>query len=721
MATMVIELSGLAGLGTKFQGDLYSTTPRPNLRYLMGDSQMAGGFWNPFKNYGYLSPANKSITAITGSPSARLISSEYDPINDVAYFAESSNKLLKLDGLDDTSLAAAYTITNTERIYQDLEMYQINGTRVLLAAISADDIGNDRLSVGFIELDENSGPSRLDLRVVGTGRDVDQNNFSAGGNVKFAQSFDPIDVGLEVRKLRLRLAKGLVSPDYNFKVSIQTDSAGSPNGTDLVSVTKSTSILKGINREGDDVYFDFGTSPTLNLGTTYWVVIEPVTVGDLANGSIYWYSTESNEGFYTAGVPKRYNAGTWQNLKASTNTTFDVSFIASESSTWWTQSATGEDDTTPINIGLTNFLQKADNGFCYWFTGNYVHKLDGGLSGGPLGTITTDVLIFPSYFSCVDAIDTNGLMYIAVQASPALGSTTTRSYLGDTCGVYVWDRQTTITRTRDFIPFVGVREIRKIFQTREGDIRAIVINNDREVEIKSLSNGTWQTLWTLGVDAYPQYRDSLTVINNYVVWQAKDGKIYASGKATAQDKEGLFIIGDISTNSSGTFTPGILLTGDEVVSGQQQALFNSWNDGSTAKLSKWYPHGTGTIDSVSQLPHQGDIYSPVYFMPQMSTIQSLLFYCIPGETNNTDIIATIKIYFNQSTTASMPTGMTKTITKADIVKGYFQLEVNKPYVNSVQVEIEYNTAMPMGTSDFCPSNVIVQYEPTKTSTKSTPN
>ena len=81
--------------------------------------------------------------------------------------------------------------------------------------------------------------------------------------------------------------------------------------------------------------------------------------------------------------------------------------------------------------------------------------------------------------------------------------------------------------------------------------------------------------------------------------------------------------------------------------------------------------------------------------------------------------ATIKFYANQSATPYM----TKYVTRADIYKGYVSFEINKPYVNSFQMEIEYfnstnlnnyGTFTPVGVCDFAPFYAELVYEPTTT-------
>lgn len=706
MAKLVLDLTGAKGLTTKYAGDVHDSSSQPHLRYTATEGEMVSGIYNPFKKYGYLSPTSNVKEDLTGTLTSLVTTAEYDSVNDLIYIAESTkiHTINGADGLTITNLKS-YS-TNTPN---DLEIYQMYDTRVLSMTIDSNDDHYYNLQAGFLPLDLNSGGYYLHSNPVEQ-EIAYQYDMQTAQDVKMAQKIYKYDTySTTVRKIRLRMAQAITSGiNYNFKVTLQNDSAGSPDGTALATYTASTSTLKGINRDGDDVFIDFGSS--ISVANDFWIVIEPVTVGDLSNGGLYVYGTNGGTTLYSGGTAKRYNAGSWQVLDGSATISLDFS-VLDESSTWWNRVSTGvANDIDDINNGTTNFMQKADNGMCYWFTGNAVHKLDGSLAGGIIGSITRDVLVFPSSMVCMDAVDTNGLMYIGVQTSPRSGATTTRAFNGDVCGVYVWDRLSTVVRTRDFIPLPGAREIRKVFQTREGDVRAITINNDRKVEIRVLTNSAFKVTYELDESAYPPYRDSLSYMNNHVIWMGVDGLIYALGKTSPSDAEGLYIIGDMTTFSTGAFTAGIIVPVNEPASGNQQAVYVSFLDGSTSKMIKWYPHGVGTINSVAQKANQGNVYTGVKYLPLLSDVKDMVIYCAPGTNTTTDTVATVKLYFNQSATA----GMTKTITKKDVSRGYIHIDIGKSFINAIQAEIEWDTSLTMGTDDFTPTMAIINYTATDT-------
>lgn len=698
MAKTILDLTGSKGLTTKFQGDLHDTSPQPHLRYLGEDGQMASGIYNPFKKNGYLTPANNTYSTITGTIAGSIVASVYDSVNDVAYFADNAldPSLLSLDGLDDTSLTQVYGLSSLDSL-TDLELYQLNGKRILLfAGVFGQNYKGH--TVGILPLDDGSGPALLDSKVIESGVSLVDEVVNVSGVTRLAQRFGGEDVSSQIKKIRLRLGAG-GTQSYTITVAIQADSAGVPSGTDLVTAAAPSSLLKSINVRGGDVYFTFPSTLSVFSGT-YWIVL----TANAASDSLFWYRTSSDKTLYAAGAVFQFD-GSWSLINA--NESFDFSILTGRTSTWWSDDA-GVTDLFP-DESLTSFLQKADNGFCYWFTGHRVHKLDGGLSGGGRGTIVSDILLFPEYLSCVDAIDINSNMYIAIQSSPIQGAAVNRSYLADVAGVYIWDRQSTVLGTRNYITLPGIREIRKIFQTRDGVIKVITINNDRMVEIWGLSNSNFVLLDQLGVGAYPVFRDSVTMLNGFVIWSAYDGRTYAYGKVSAGDKDRVFIIGNQTTQTANAFTSGVLLTGNEVASGQQQAVFMSWIDNITGKLSKWYPHGTGTIDSNVQRPDQGDIFTLVQQVPSMTTIDRIRIIMLPYAGSGTTAVANIKIFFNQSTTA----WATKPVTANDIAKGYMEIPIRQSNVNSYQLEVEYVTTTTLGTSEFNPIYAEVTYQTEK--------
>lgn len=199
-------------------------------------------------------------------------------------------------------------------------------------------------------------------------------------------------------------------------------------------------------------------------------------------------------------------------------------------------------------------------------------------------------------------------------------------------------------------------------------------------------------------------------------------------KVRAKDSSGNTILsysGTPTITSTGTlsigsgvtpaFTNGVLSSHNVQYSNTGSFTITS-TDGATT--------GTSASFDIFQLTniqqHQGNIFTPVRFFPSMSTVKHINIFMAPTSgISGTNEEAAIKFYFNQSATASF----TKYVTRNDIAKGYVSFEINKPYVNAMQLEIEYfnsenlnpsGTYSNLGVADFSPSFAEVIYEPTTT-------
>lgn len=390
--------------------------------------------------------------------------------------------------------------------------------------------------------------------------------------------------------------------------------------------------------------------------------------------------------------------------------------------------ASNDDDwisTAPANPlssqGLTNdaFMRVADNGFAYLLMDNQVHKIDGTSTGGANGTITANALLFPTDFQIVDGIDYRGFMFLAIhQNTDGIRGGESVRVLNSKVGVYIWDRLTTVVNTRDFIPLEGVKEIRNMYVSPQGDLRLVVVNSERTTEIRQYTGAKFEIIEEVGLSAYPQFHDSLEVVSNSTMWLGIDGNIYAHGKISFRDNESIYKIGNLpeATAGSGIQTGAILFGGSNTDSSTagfkitKNGLFMSYIDSSSNKdVVEWDIYGTGA-DGVSALQEQGDVYTIVKLLPQMSTLTNAEIYCFPIGTTGSSTAATIKFYANQSSTAFK----TKTVTRDEASRGYVNVELNKPFVNSLQIEIEFSSSTAIGTSDFAPSTAVINYEPTRT-------
>lgn len=401
---------------------------------------------------------------------------------------------------------------------------------------------------------------------------------------------------------------------------------------------------------------------------------------------------------------------------AISNLTYDT---ATDDLTWLTATVSGAFANT---YKAPAFMRVADNGFAYFFNGNEVHKFDGTTAGGANGTVTANSLLFPITYRICDALDNRGAMYIAIrQGITALGvgnSGTTP------CGVFVWDRSTTVASPQDFIQVRGVKDIKKIYISPSGTLRIMVLNADNVVQIREYNGNTFITVDEIGsvggiaYEAWPFYHDSFTQANNVVVWGGKDGYIYAHGHVLPGDKDAVYIIGKVPSADPAASVGAILYLGGSEYTGTagfknfRIGLIISYRETSTtsdAFIKLWDMYGVGNTANATGTQSTAGIYTLVKFLPQMSTVKHIDIYMGPSVTSSSTTAANVSIYFNQSATA----WATKAVTLADCAKGYKRIEVNKPYVNSVQLKIAH-AGVTMGNDEFFPSFANVIYESTDT-------
>lgn len=401
------------------------------------------------------------------------------------------------------------------------------------------------------------------------------------------------------------------------------------------------------------------------------------------------------------------NAGFWQNQTAS----FDFDVVLNQYNNLIgpiTETAALNTFIEPNDSNV--FLHSAQNGFMYIFTNNRVSKFEGDDITGAMGTFTPDVLVFPSYISAIDAVDQNSLVYIAIESS-SLDNPDYRTFPANTIGVYSWDYQSILESIRNYYPAPGARNIKRIFLNSEGELRLITIGENRFTEVRGLSGGKFQVLFTLGLSSYPANRDSLNYIDNMVTWIGADGFMYALGKVIPNGKEGIYKIGDTNGNAVGTYTPGIITIGNKESTQSRDGILISYKDSTSGnKLVKWYPHGVGTINSVAQTANAGNVYTLVLQLPTLAKINYVRFFHAPIGTQSATTRGTIKTYLNQSTVLAR----TDTVTAKDIATGYMYIKLGQALqanVFALQFALSWPTTGAMSTStDWMPRFVEVDYE-----------
>ena len=734
---LILDLSGRKGLAKKFAGDLNSTSANPSRRYSGAEGQFADGIFNPLVNYGYMSPANNTFATVSGAVNAHIISTQYDSINDDVYFAEDGTSIWHLDGLDDTSLTLDRAISYPNATLNDLETYELNGVPTLFYVYtSGTEVANFDMTTGF---------------------SASVNSISLGGRINPVASAEPVLTASERvtgSGSSTTISDSITVPSGSNQVGIaivMTYNTTAPSSATWNGVAMSSSNSGSATIGATEFTFHIFRiiAPTTGTVTGTWGAgvtnrvmhafvfdnahqTTPYTLSSLeadtdtdithnitisAVNQLPFTSVFSTAATHTFASGQVEITNATNNAGTDSSSYFSMAAIrvkvgtadlpfASADDDWLTSTVTGAFYQTVTTDN--NFLVNADNGFSYVFAENAIHKIDGSIAGGETGSITQDVLVFPSYFSIADAVDTRGRMYIGVQANPISGDEDARTYSEGVAGVYMWDRQSTVVGVRDFIPLYGVRDIKKIYVEPGGDVRAICIGDDRFVQIRSISSGYGKIIKTLGISAYPEKRDGLKVVNNMTTWLGADGIFYLHGKLNEEETEELFKFGSMTSAATGAFTTGAIFVGHEESTQSRQGIIFSFEDTASDKVRRWYPHGQGTISSVAQTGNQGDVYSLVKYLPGLSKIQDIDLVMMPGGTAGSTTLATVKVYTNQ--TASSPASYT--ITQDDTLRGFKRLPLNKTNIHAIQMEIEWATGTTLGADDFHPAYASINYEPT---------
>jgi hypothetical protein len=189
--------------------------------------------------------------------------------------------------------------------------------------------------------------------------------------------------------------------------------------------------------------------------------------------------------------------------------------------------------------------------------------------------------------------------------------------------------------------------------------------------------------------------------------------VYSFGNIAPGDTDNFYRFGQLVPNDS---TFGMMFYGGQSagnVSGDNwdevESFYISYDDGSP-QVKLWAPHANADGDYPNQVSEQGDVYTPVTYLPQMSTLKNIEIYCARTSLSDSTTLATLKFYINQSTTPFL----TKTVKAEDAVRGYIDIALDKPFVNSFQMEVEWNNSLALSEDLFYPSQAIVRYERTST-------
>lgn len=378
--------------------------------------------------------------------------------------------------------------------------------------------------------------------------------------------------------------------------------------------------------------------------------------------------------------------------------------------TWLSGTATGG-----FNTGATTQTRMviADNGFMYVLDGNAVHKVDGTTDGGASGTVTANVLLFPSFFTLVDATDFRGLMWIGVIQSPIDPFATSLSSPAGV-GIYVWDRQSTRVSMTDFIYIPGVMGIKAVF-SYENTCYCFAISNSKFTQIRAYDGKNFTVVKQLGYNAYPRYPKSVVQLSNGFMWLGVDGIMYFYGRPIPSADNGLFQIGDISANIAGgtTFSQTGAITAVSTnlsstageASIQDMIILTYTDTGVNAYIKQYLPY-VAYANSAVVTGNTGLMKTLVYQLPKLSTVDFITLYFPPLSSGGATSSLAVDVYLNQSTTSTATT----TLTLDDGTRGYHVIPVGKTNVNFIQIGFTWvATGL---TSAIMLSSADIEYTPT---------
>lgn len=438
----------------------------------------------------------------------------------------------------------------------------------------------------------------------------------------------------------------------------------------------------------------FGTSGPgkINIYTTPDTTTATSNFTQYATGGIYDFEIYQLNGVRKIFVASYDIAGVAGYVGVTDGTTFTYNWSNGATSTLYTGTVVGS-GTFPT----PPFLRLASNGFMYIFSSNGVHKVDGTTTGGTGGTITANALTLSATQMCVDAVDYKNMMYIAVQNVGGIAPTPSTDKYEDACGVMIWDRVSTQVGTRDFITLGGLKSINRLFIGHDGKMRMICTTNDTSVQLREFNGTTFETIFEFGNYAAPQWWDQLCVTGYATMWVGNDSKIYAHGRAGFGFPNAVYVINAITGATVDMGQRGFLyyVNGSEGTNAEA-IIYNfktsAGSESTTEKKLFNYVNSSGSLPSGYSGSLSNAIYeelkTKVYKLPFSSSVNDVIVYFAPCTGSaSTEVVGSIKLYFNNSTTAFK----TINLTRNDVIRGYYSIPVNKHFVHCVQIGIDFST------------------------------
>lgn len=476
-----------------------------------------------------------------------------------------------------------------------------------------------------------------------------------------------------------------ISTNLNYSVT-QVD----PVNSAIYFMDTGTAMILGV--------LDSFSDTSIAVGTTF------VDVRGASDMEIYTVNG-TRKLFYAYKAPSGGDIGI-ADITAVTPTSYDK--------TWLSTTATGSTTLGALN---EHKLQKSDNGLMYVLDGAAVHKIDGTTNGGTNGTFTANVLLFPATITSVDSIDYGGNIWIALHDSPVkpyssndtvISSNSLSSSLNNApiyAGVFVWDRLSSVSSSKDFVQISGIKAIRKMFVT-DNIPHCITLSSANRTQVRKLNGRSFDVVEETSFGALPMFRDSVGEVQNGIIWLGHDGKWMFYGKPTPSANYGLFSLGDLSKSTTVASGGAIAVVGRNVTSQASETIYFGYQDinGTDPNAGIWFPFATTNLSSANINCGNSGFRSLATKFPKLSKIDSVtLFYppvAVSGTTENLDM----NLYLNQSTTG----WGTTTLTHDDAARGYKYVAVGEPGVNHLQLGLDWKTDVAISDA-ITPSSLEVEY------------
>ncbi len=775
MAQLVIDLSGKEGLARNFHGDLHSLTPTPQLMYEAKEGELVSGVFNTELRKGYLAPSTDTTSAMTLSTPAgtQFGSYEYDYNNDQIILLDRLNSVYKLDSSIDTSVSligkfesSSYADRKWDALY-DTQIYELNGEKyiyfigkgITMGSGPVTTLGATTAAVAYITASVSIHPAASTKPTI----QASARNFTAATATTTTQSLT-IPAGTNQLLVVIAMwAANTTASTCTWNGTAMTSigsSTTSPSsrvwvlpapaqGTFNAVVTWSTTSAdrlvyvfvvdnaKQASPQADEDFVRQQAGSPLTTEVRYSIPFTStnalnVLAGYIRNDQVATLSGVGSTVFDSSntwgGTGRDYllqMSATGYGLQAA-NSSLPLTSTGSEN--WLTGRAIGSFVQT-ITTDYA-FMRVSDNGFAYIFADNAVHKVDGTITGGSNGTVTKNVLLFPNYFRIVDALDYRSRLYIGLHQYQTTISSVNKINLPGKCGLFVWNRSSTQLSSADFIELPGVKEIKKIYASSDGVLKLITVSDNGLTELRQFgyndSGGVvFPVQSTLSIGGHNQFPDGLVTSGPSAVWLANDGNVYSEKENKITILHQAKVPGTTTATVANNISSGTVVfsSGQETSSSgfrdYKQGYLLSYLDGATHVFEKLYPFDLTTGSNSNQTPNIGNVYSAVKYIPVTSIVRNVRIYNAPIAGTGTGTIATVKLFFNQSTSATVPSGMTKSINKNEAKRGYVDFKINNPYLHSIQIKIEWNTAEPIGADMYLPSVAVVTYD--ETTTKSPDN